>query len=176
MVCPTAGLFHELPVCDHTSTNKIVRDTQRRGHVVYRIRGRGVGLVGSVGGAAVTLGAHRVTLKDREPLALHCAMASAACKNGLGPPIIVNGDILDWSTDDDDNSNNDDDDNGLNPNTNLIVASDVLYDAETIEAFAKVCRRLLAPGGVVLVADPLEERFQGAREPAHQVTRRLFLK
>ena len=131
--------------------------------------GAGLGLCGIV---AAKLGAKHVVLTDREPFALHCAMATAAC-NELSPNV-VQASLLEWSNPKLPNlptttqqENDDPQDNSQQPNyCDLVLASDVLYDGETIRAFCTACESLIDPqkGGVVLVADPKVERFSTARE------------
>ena len=154
--------------------------------------GAGVGLVGLT---AATLGAKSVILTDREPLALHCAMSTvavhgwnseASASSSLSSPSsvpLVSAGLLDWEDVGDGkvDTKNDDDDSSfvhqIKGSADVVVASDVLYDGETIELFAKTCQWLLADKdndnegndhesgyGIILVTDPKTERFDGARD------------
>ena len=124
--------------------------------------GAGLGLCGL---AAAALGASTVVLTDREPYALHCALATAAC-NGFSTSV-VSGAILDWSDPvlllpgSSDNSSS----SSSRSFCDVVLASDVLYDGETIKAFANACETLIDPirGGILLLSDPREERFPAAR-------------
>lgn len=117
--------------------------------------GAGLGLCGL---AAAALGASSVTLTDREPYALHCALATAACNEFSTN--VVKGAILDWS-----NPVLPQDSSSSSSFCDVILASDVLYDGETILAFANACEKLIDPkeGGILLISDPREERFPTAR-------------
>ena len=135
------------------------KDKVQNKHVVEL--GAGLGLCGL---AAAALGAHSVTLTDREPYALHCALATAACNEFSTN--VVKGAILDWS-----NPVLPQDSSRLSSSSSsssfcdVILASDVLYDGETILAFASACEKLIHPekGGILLLSDPREERFPTAR-------------
>jgi predicted nicotinamide N-methyase len=117
--------------------------------------GSGLSVCGLI---SASLGAQSVVVSDREQFALHCALSSAAC-NKLSN---VKGVILDWC----DTQNNAELDN----TADVILASDVLYDMDTVDAFANVCKRLLLDttsnndGATILVTDPKVERTIGARE------------
>jgi predicted nicotinamide N-methyase len=154
------------------------------GHVVEL--GAGVALCGLA--AAIEVGAPLVTVTDREPFALHCALATAACN----PDRVRIGGGNDSSGDADDNHNKpvlsaalldwrqvEQSAPQLVDSATVILASDVLYDGTTIDAFAEACLKILKKkagtssnattavideGCMVLVADPKVERFVGARE------------
>jgi predicted nicotinamide N-methyase len=118
--------------------------------------GSGLSICGLI---SASIGAQNVIVSDREQFALHCALSSAAC-NKLSN---VKGVILDWC----DTKNNAELDN----TADVILASDVLYDMDTVDAFANVCKRLLkvnkddgVSSGTILVTDPKIERTVGARE------------
>ena len=112
----------------------------------------GCGL-GVVGLAAAAAGA-TVTLVDREPECLHCAMATAAL-NGLATGAVA-GDagvavaaaVGDFASVD------------VAP-CDVVLASDVIYDRAHMPALADACRRL-APRA--LIADPAGGRAEGARD------------
>ena len=106
--------------------------------------GCGLGVVGLYASA---LGAASVTLTDREPFSLHCAMSTAAINN-----LQVQAAVLDWNTPSSDLK------------ADVILASDVLYDQTSIRAFARVCQSIASPeGATLLLTDPLQERCPGAR-------------
>ena len=120
--------------------------------------GCGLGLVGLL---CAGCGAEKVTLTDREPHALHCAMSTASVNQYTN----VQATLLDWT--------NVASYTNLLHSVNIIVASDVFYDGDTISQFATVCTQLLKHQNeteeeedddcIILISDPLEERFQGAR-------------
>eukprot|EP00629_Pelagomonadales_sp_RCC1024_P006362 CAMPEP_0119263004 /NCGR_PEP_ID=MMETSP1329-20130426/2548_1 /TAXON_ID=114041 /ORGANISM="Genus nov. species nov., Strain RCC1024" /LENGTH=245 /DNA_ID=CAMNT_0007262695 /DNA_START=210 /DNA_END=944 /DNA_ORIENTATION=+ len=97
----------------------------------------GCGL-GVVGISAALAGAD-VALLDREPEALHCAMSTAAL-NGVTVTAHVNDDCL--------------------PRSDIVLASDVLYDPSAAAALAAAFQKL---GKRALVADPAAGRAMGAR-------------
>ena len=107
--------------------------------------GCGLALCGLV---STTLGAKSVIISDREPYALHCALSTAAVNSITTLQALM----IDWTNVE------------SSIEADVVLASDVLYDKETIEAFAQVCQNICGRGGVVLVADPTKERVGGARE------------
>ena len=110
--------------------------------------GSGLSLCGLTTAA---LGAESVIISDREPYALHCALATASL-NGLNN--VVSAAVIDWT----------DETNGVVKCADVVIASDVLYDKETIQAFGMACERILSSNGVVIVTDPKVERVPKARE------------
>ena len=128
--------------------------------------GCGLGLCGLVV-AVKFCGADSVLLSDREPVALHCAFSTAPVNNLSND--ILQATLLDWTSMwEESNSRNDTTakkSTTVPPTADVVLASDVLYDAvATIVAFAQACRRICRTGGVLLVADPRAERIEGARD------------
>lgn len=118
-----------------------------------------------------------VLLLDREPFALHCALASAKL-NGLNiVPVqeslfansalerpdspTVSASVLDWS---DEAALN-----ALSGVADVVIASDVLYDDDTVVALADTMVRMLHVSedgrkkGLLAVVDPERERCRGCR-------------
>ena len=130
-----------------------------RGHSVIEL-GSGLGVVALTAAAA---GAANVTLVDREPLALHCAMSTAAL-NGLTTAAIADTDqapgtvraaVCSWA----------DTPSMLSQGAAVIVGSEVLYDPSCVEELASCVATLLqrAGGGHLLLAEPHKERAPGCR-------------
>mmetsp|Transcript_1886 Transcript_1886/g.3807 ORF Transcript_1886/g.3807 Transcript_1886/m.3807 type:complete len:477 (-) Transcript_1886:155-1585(-) len=181
-----AGVVDNDTNANDTANANIVRDK-----TVIEL-GAGLGLCGLT---AAALGAKSVLLTDREPYALHCALATAAC-NGFSATnsntttttstttstststttSTIEGAVLDWCDVVETNKNG----SGNDFKFDLLLASDVLYDGETIEAFAGACKKLVNVNNndsdnnsdnnsnnnsaILLVSDPKRERFPGARE------------
>jgi len=129
--------------------------------------GSGLGIPGLV---AAAVGASTVTLIDREALALHCAMSTAAvCGLRTGPVPddsaaatsfyatpsagVVSASMADW---------------GADPAEDLafdvVLAAEVLYEPAAAMAFARSAeRRLRKSGGTLLLADPADGRGSSMR-------------
>ena len=105
--------------------------------------GSGLGVVGAV---AALSGARSVEFVDREPEALHCAMATAQLNGCTG----VTARLATFG-----------DDDGQAATFDVVLASDILYDARDMEDLAEACKRL-APRA--LIADPVKGRAEGARD------------
>ncbi|CAE8666159.1 unnamed protein product [Polarella glacialis] len=128
-----------------------------------RVAELGAGL-GITGLAAALAGAAEVTLLDREPLALHCAMASAQL-NGLRTAAVgapsdsrpgeagsVRAAKFDWSAP------------CFGRAVDVVLATDVLYDTSSAPQLAStVVALLFSSGGRLLLADPGSERVKGCR-------------
>ena len=129
--------------------------------------GSGLGLAGI---AAALAGAREVTMADREPMALHCSLLSAE-QNGLFPTPLgeaplatseqraalersfgaaaaglgtIGALVLDWHNAP----------ASLDGSFDVVLSADVLYDKSSAEPVALLARRLLVPGGLLLLADP----------------------
>lgn len=119
-----------------------------------RVMELGCGL-GVAGLYASALGAASVTLTDREPFSLHCAMSTAAV-NHLPQ---VKAAVLDWNSP------------LCDLEADVILASDVLYDSTAIQALADVCKKIAAPGATLLLTDPRQERCPDARNMLQKALR-----
>ena len=155
--------------------------------------GCGLGIAGLT---AAGLGATRVVLMDREPYALHCAMATANI-NGMATdptasvPAVVEAAVIDWSGFEDakatasSKSTEGSVFEKYKSSADVILCSDVLYDFQTVEDLAHVIRLLLRKrekvdgmedGRLVLVTDPAIERVQGIQQEFCRVLRDLGAK
>jgi predicted nicotinamide N-methyase len=112
--------------------------------------GAGLGLCGLV---SAGLGAKSVLLTDREGYALHCAMSTAAVNNLQDK---VTASIFDWE--------NNVEGSSMERAADVVLASDVLYDSKTIGLLARACKNILAPGGMLLLTDPVVSRYPHARD------------
>ena len=140
-----------------------------RGRAVAEL-GCGLGVVGLTAAAA---GAATLTLLDQDPFALHCAMSTAAVcglRTGALPtaesrrarrsaapaadsaePAVVSAAASDWAEVSEALA------------VDVVVASEVLYDATQVGSLARCVAGLLREGGTLLLADPLVERALGCR-------------
>ena len=124
--------------------------------------GSGLGLVGIA--AAKYAGADSVVFSDREPLAIHCALSSAAVSgmNVVAVPDLslerggasaCAGCLFDWSKP-----------QALAAEIDVVLGADCLYDPATAALLAKCCADLVAKTeGVVCIAEPEKERAIGCR-------------
>jgi len=147
------------------------------------VRGRSVAELGSglgiAGLTAAKVGARSVTLVDREPLALHCAMSTAdLCGLQTGPVPdgsdeavafyahdlegVVSATVLDWAQLVD---------NGLV--VDVVLASEVLYDPKEAAPLARAVAMLLREGGTLLLTDPAACRVTRARAQLSDALRAL---
>lgn len=118
--------------------------------------GAGLGIVGL---SAAQGGAAWVTLVDREPLALHCAMTTASLcglttagvDDQCAPEGSVRAVVSDWSA------------LSAEAQVSVVLGAEVLYDTSEVKSLAQCAARLLSKGGVLLVADPVPERCPGCR-------------
>ena len=133
----------------------------------------GAGL-GAVGLTAASFGASSVTLIDSDPLALHCAMATAVL-NGIrtGPVPTADGDdgdgvatvsaaAADWADISRDPADPADAES-LTLCADVVLCAEVLYDANEVSALARCVATLLRRGGSLLLSDPERERALGCR-------------
>jgi len=120
--------------------------------------GCGLGLVGL---AAAKSGAASVIFCDREPVAIHCALSSAAVSGLIVVAVqdladaeagACSGSLLDWA-----------DPQALGQGIDLIVAADCLYDPATAALLAGCCAGLVQGKGTVVIAEPEKERAIGCR-------------
>lgn len=134
-----------------------------------RVLELGCGAAALAGVAAALAGARHVTLADREPRALLCALHGAAA-NGLAvaplsprlarlagvtegavvPPgaaaegaAVVSAAAVDWH-----------DLDSAPGGIDVVLACDVLYEEESVAPVAALAPRMLAPGGTFVLADP----------------------
>jgi len=122
------------------------------------------GLTASVAGASV------VTLVDREPLALHCAMSTAdLCGIPTGPlgnpeaaPGMVCAIRCDWA----------EASAALASQADVVLGSEVLYDPMSVSALVDTAAALLLPrGGIALIAEPTVGRAEGCRARLEEVAK-----
>lgn len=122
--------------------------------------GCGLGLVGL---SAAMNDCASVIFCDREPLAIHCALSSAAVNNlqvvgvqdlhAAGPGSCCSGSLLDWA-----------DPQALGQPVDVVLGADCLYDPDTAALLARCCRELVAGEGTVVLSEPEKERALGCRE------------
>ena len=123
--------------------------------------GCGLGLAGL--SAAMFGGSKSVIFCDREPLAIHCALSSAALNevevvavddvNNSSSGCRVAGALLDWSAP-----------QTLSQPVDVVLGADCLYDPATAALLASACHALVAGDGHVVIAEPENERAKGCRQ------------
>ena len=141
---------------------------QPRGGAPAAVADLGAGL-GAVELTAASFGASSVTLIDSDPLALHCAMATAVL-NGIrtGPVPTADGDdgdgvatvsaaAADWADVSRDPADPADAES-LTLCADVVLCAEVLYDANEVSALARCVATLLRRGGSLLLSDPERER------------------
>ncbi|KAK9906788.1 hypothetical protein WJX75_008015 [Coccomyxa subellipsoidea] len=113
--------------------------------------------------AAALAGAKEVVMTDREPLALECALRSAAASGITNVAAFqdtslssnfraqVRGELLDWTQP------------YTGPKFDVVLACDVLYEDFSVEPVGELLPQLLSCSGCVLLADP-SERTRHNRE------------
>eukprot|EP00740_Mantoniella_antarctica_P003160 CAMPEP_0181363036 /NCGR_PEP_ID=MMETSP1106-20121128/8440_1 /TAXON_ID=81844 /ORGANISM="Mantoniella antarctica, Strain SL-175" /LENGTH=273 /DNA_ID=CAMNT_0023477259 /DNA_START=229 /DNA_END=1050 /DNA_ORIENTATION=+ len=123
--------------------------------------GCGLGLAGLT--AAVFAKSASVVFCDREPVAIHCALSSAAI-NGIevvacsdldtnGGAVKVAGALLDWAAPQE-----------LSQQVDTVIGADCLYDPDTAALLAGACRVLVRGCGSVVLCEPSKERALGCRQ------------
>jgi predicted nicotinamide N-methyase len=119
--------------------------------------GAGLGIPSLV---AAARGCRSVTLMDREPLALHCALSTAECCGltvgavGDEREGVVSASVCDWGEFAEQ----------AGEGIDAVLAAEVLYDPSDAAPLAECVASLLAGGGKLLLADPAEGRAVGCRE------------
>lgn len=145
--------------------------------------GSGLGVAGLT---AAKVGATFATLIDKEPLALHCAMSTAAvcglpigpvpdgsdaatsfyeeggAGGGAPPASVVSATMTDWAQLAD---------SGLV--ADVVLAAEVLYHPTDAQPLVRAAASLLKDGGTLLLADPAGGRIENAQQAAAQALRDL---
>ena len=124
-----------------------------RGRSVVEL-GAGLGVAGL---SAAQAGASSVTLVDREPLALHCAMSTAECCELQGEDEstpLVKAVAADWAAVAE----------GLR--VDCVLATECLYDPSDVGSLVECVARLLGGNGTLVLNDPAKGRAVGCRAAA----------
>lgn len=121
--------------------------------------GCGLGLAGLT--AALFADCKSVTFCDREALAIHCALSSAAINSievvacsdiGTSNGVEVAGALLDWA-----------EPQAITHAVDVVIGADCLYDPDTAALLAQACSALLRNSGQVILCEPSTERALGCR-------------